>query len=183
MMKLIGAFAVLAAMNVSPALAGVPIIYQDQSIPVFRVDVPDNWAARVGFEVPVAAMPAGTTPAPRIITLAPEDSNGRIWTGLWSPAGVSGLEAGVAYAKALDQKLLDKAEVTASRNLTLPGGEAYLASGTGTRLGEAVVFNIAVIALPTGRVVLAAFVGTEAARTNLEADMQASLNSIMAEGR
>jgi hypothetical protein len=167
----------------APASAGIPMIYQDQDTPVFRFDVPDNWAARVGFEVSADAMPEGQAPAPRIISLMPEGSDGRVWTGLWSPAGVTGLEAGIAYAKSLDAKLLENAEITASREVALPGGQARIASGTGTRLGEAVVFNIAVLALTSGRVVLAAFVGAQDARTALETDMQATLNSIQAEGR
>lgn len=165
----------------TPSFAGVPIIYQDQDTPVFRFDVPDNWAARVGFEIPADAMPTGTTPAPRIISLSPEDSNGRIWTGLWSPAGVSGLEGGIAYAKALDTKLLDKAEVLSTREVTLLGGKARIASGKGMRLGEPVVFNIAIVALANGRVVIAAFVGAEDARASLQTDMQATLDSIQPE--
>ncbi len=164
------------------ALAGVPLIYRDGGTSVFRFEVPDSWTARVGFEVTPASMPAGATPAPRIISLMPEDGADRMWTGLWSPPGVVGIEGGAAYAKTLDTKLLDKATIETTRDVDLPGGKARIWGGSGTRLGQKVVFNVAVIALPGDRVVVGAFVGAPELRANLDTELQAILASIASEG-
>ncbi len=164
------------------ALAGVPLIYRDSGTNVFRFEVPDNWTARVGFEVAASAMPAGEVPAPRIVSLMPEEGADRMWTGLWSPPGVVGIDGGAAYAKTLDTKLLDKAAIETTRDVDLPGGKARIWGGSGTRLGQKVVFNVAVVALPDNRVVVGAFVGAPELRDALNDELQAILASITSEG-
>jgi hypothetical protein len=149
---------------------------------LFRFQAPDNWTIRAGADVAKSAMPAGVTPAPRIVSLMPEGGEGSLWIGLWSPPDVSGLDAGVAYVRSLDGRLLEKAEITASRDLSLAAGPGRLFTGKGMRAGAPVVFDIAVVALANGRVVAAAFVGDAAKRLELDAELSATLASIQPEG-
>jgi hypothetical protein len=157
--RLLPLITLLALGPVGAAHAGMPVVYQNAGTELFRIDVPDNWTLRVGEELDKAAMPAGLDPAPRIISMMPEGGAGRMWLGFWSPTGVSGLDGGIAYVKSLDQRMLQDAKVTGSRDIGLPAGPARIVSGTAKRLGDPVVFDIAVIALPSGRVIVGAFIG------------------------
>jgi len=164
------------------AQAGMPVVYQNAGTELFRVDVPDNWTLRVGEEVDKAAMPAGLDPAPRIVSMMPEGGAGRMWLGFWSPPGVSGLDGGIAYVKSLDARLLDAPKVTGSRDIGLPAGPARIVSGTAKRLGDPVVFDVAVIALPSGRVIVGAFIGEAAVRADLDKQLADTVNSIRSPG-
>lgn len=165
-----------------PASAAVPVIYETQGTAVFRFAVPDNWSLRTGQSTPASAMPAGQDPAPRVVSIVPQDGAEGMWAGLWSPPGISGLDDGLAYVKSLDARLLDTPTVTATRDLSLAGGPARLISGTGSRLGVPVVFDVAVIPLANGRVAIATFIGSREKRSALDADLSATLASITAEG-
>lgn len=164
------------------AFAGMPVVYQNAGAELFTVEVPDNWTVRVGEEVAKAAMPAGLDPAPRIVSMMPEGGAGRMWLGFWSPPGVSGLDGGIAYVKSLDQRLLQDAKVTSSRDIGLPAGPARIISGTAKRLGDPVVFDIAVIALPSGRVIVGTFVGEAEIRADLDKQLSETVNSIRSPG-
>lgn len=173
--------AVLALGLVGPAAAeGVTVLYADQGEGLFSFEAPDAWTLRSGFETPPSALPDGDVPAPRIITLMPEDDDSDMWAGLWSPPGVSTLEEGAEYYASLKDGMLDTAKVTSRETREIGGAKALVLHGEATRLERDLLFDAAVIELPGGRVAAAMFIGAPEMREMHAEALREVLESIRA---
>lgn len=159
--------ALALSFTVVPALAGTPITYVDRDQALFSFDAPDDWLVRTGFEVDAAQMPDGETPAPRIISLEPERSEGVMWVGLWAPPSLTDLEDAADYISTLGADLLSDVEITSERTETVNGATVRIYSGRGVTEGpdgsHEVLFDLALMQL-SGKVAAAAFLGEAAAR-------------------
>jgi hypothetical protein len=150
---------IAAGLLLAPAVHGRSIDYVSQGMQLFRFEVPDDWQFRVGAEVPAAEMPAGLTPAPRVISVRPPGEDGVMWTGLWSPPAVRNFAEARDYLRRLGPRLLDRPQVGYSDARTVNGRPARVFSGTGSRAGRAFDFVFAIVQIAPERVAIAAFIG------------------------
>ena len=156
--------ALIGAALAAPASAQTPVTYVSDGAALFSFEAPDDWALRTGFEAPAASMPEGETPAPRILSLMPEEPAGLMWVGLWSPKRLGDVEEAADWIETLNLGLLEEARLERSRLETINGMRVKVYSGSG-RAGELpVLFDLALAQLAPGRVAAALFIGEVAAR-------------------
>ena len=166
-----------AVIGVQAAFADT-VEYVSQGIPIFRFDVPDDWQFRIGPDVPVAAMPEGTSPAPRVISVRPPGEESVMWTGLWSPPGVEDFTEARDYLRRLGPRLLDDPQVGYRDERMVNGNPARVFSGVGSRLGRDFDFVFAVVQIVPGRIAVAAFIGEPAIFDRYEAQLVDLLDSV-----
>lgn len=160
-----------------------PVEYVSQGERLFSFDVPEIWQHRVGPDIPAAAMPSGSTPAPRVISVRPPGQDGVMWTGLWSPPGVRDFAQSRAYLRRLGPFLLERPEVGYQDARMINGRPARIFSGTGERGGRWFEFVFAVIAIAPERVAVAAFIGEPGIFDRYEAELVDLLDSIRSASR
>lgn len=175
-----------AALLSVPA-AAEPAAYIERGRTLFTIDVPSGWIARPGFESDPGAMPEGAAPAPRILTLTPNAPAGLIWAGLWAPPGLSDIDSPAAarFVRTLADDLLSAVTVARSRPERIGGLPSRIYSGAGRTAGadgarRMVLFDLALIALPDGRVAVAALIAEPATRDAHGAALGAMLGSLEA---
>lgn len=169
------------------AAAAEPLAYVERGRTLFIIDAPSGWTARPGFETDPAAMPEGAVPAPRLLTLMPDAPAGLMWAGFWAPPGLSDIDSPAAarFVRTLADDLLSEVTVARSRPERIGGRPARIYSGAGRSAGadgarRAVLFDLALIALPEGRVAAAALIAEPAARDAHGAALGAMLASLEA---
>lgn len=167
----------------SPVAAGVPVTYTNQGEAVFSFEVPDDWTLRTGHSTPPAAMPAGTEPQPRVLSIAPNDVGaGVMWVGLWSPPRVRGLAAAEEHVRSVGKTLLETSETVRTEDVDGPAGRVRIVHGTGSRLGQPVVWSLAILPMTEDRIAIAAFIGIEEWRDALADQLRKTVNSIRPAG-
>ncbi len=160
--------------------AGTSLSYTDGDRPIFSIEVPDFWTARVGGDRRLTP-PGEDAPreVKRVIGLLPEQDAG-VWVGFSSPAGVRNLAEGEEYARAASQFIVKDPEITKVETRSVSGYPARVAQGNGRRDGRRIHFTAMLIDLPNGRVVFSLTVlapGYDAAALE---DVNAIYNSIQA---
>ena len=130
------------------AVAQTPMSYTENGKPMFRVDVPDFWEARVGG--PRLLTPVGEDAeheVARVMGLQPEAAD-NIWVGFIVPQGVRSLEEGADYVREIGPHLMKGTEVTKREVRRIGGRTAHSISGHGRRKGKSVQFTAVLIDLP-----------------------------------
>lgn len=166
-----------AASPFAAAAQGLPVTYVTQGAAVFSFAAPEGWTLRTGVDASTEEMPAGVVPAPRVVTLMPDEGDGDMWVGLWSPPAIDDLDAAGAYLDLLKTGVMDAAEVAETREIAVGDRPGRLYVGEGARAGRPLSFSIATVDLGA-RVAVAAFIGDPGARETHRDALAATLNSI-----
>lgn len=180
--KLAAALAAALLVAAPAAAEGTPVTYTAGGDAIFVFDAPDGWTLRTGVDVPPEAMPAGTVPAPRVISLMPGDEDGAMWAGFWSPPGVSTLAEADAYLERLAPTMISDWSGLSQEDARVAGASARIHRGEGARAGRPVHGQFAAVALGGGRIAVAAFIGAPEARAAHEAELSAALGSVAPAG-
>ncbi len=176
----------LLAFAAYAAKAELQVTYETQGEALFSFSAPDDWQLLTGFEVAPGDMEAGVTPAPRIVSLLPQEDSERImWTGFWAPQGVEDLDTAWEYLRRVAPRLLEDAEVTFRDQRTINGQAAEVFSGSGIKEGKSVDFAVAAVQVTASRVAFAAFIGEPEAYDRYEDELVGVLYSMtgVEEGR
>ncbi|MDJ0993829.1 MAG: hypothetical protein QNI90_09665 [Dinoroseobacter sp.] len=146
---------VLAA---SPAFADVRASYMQDGRTLFSFDVPDFWTLTSGGERLLTPPDEDIArPVPQVVAIRPSVEPD-VWMGFFSPRGVATLSEGQAYLTEIGQFLTTTPEISSNAPGRVAGLPAQLIKGTGERDGRDLVFTIAVVDLPGGRIAIAAAV-------------------------
>ncbi len=178
----------LGCLLLCPVLSGAPmlaqadtqVVYSDQTRNVFQVDVPDFWNLRVGG--PRALSPDGDEElrtVERVFGMEPESDHG-VWVGLISPPRFRSLEDAKEYARGLSGQLATTTEILSAKDRRVGSYPATVITGTGRREGRPVTFNVTMLDIKNGRVVVALTIMSQGFDQRALADVNAILNSIKA---
>ncbi|SMP35107.1 hypothetical protein [Shimia sagamensis] len=171
--------AVLCAAS-SLALAGTQVAYSDQTRNVFQVDVPDFWNLRVGGPRDLAPSNDDDIRAvERVFGLEPESDHG-VWVGLISPQKFRTLEDAKEYARGLSGQLAKTTEILTAEDRRVGNYPATVITGTGRRDGKPVSFNVTLLDIQNGRVVVALTIMSQGFDQSALTDVNAILQSIKA---
>lgn len=162
------------------AKADTQVVYSDQTRNVFQVDVPDFWNLRVGG--PRELSPDGDEDiraVERVFGLEPESDHG-VWVGLISPPRFRSLEDANEYARSLSGQLAKTTEILSAEDRRVGNYPATVITGTGRRDGRPVSFNVTMLDIKNGRVVVALTIMSQGFDQSALADVNAILTSIKA---
>ncbi|MCH2069049.1 hypothetical protein [Shimia sp.] len=160
--------------------ADTQVVYSDQSRNVFQVAVPDFWKLRVGG--PRELSPDGDEDiraVERVFGLEPESDHG-VWVGLISPPRFRSLEDAKEYARGLSGQLAKTTEILSAEDRRVGNYPATVITGTGRRDGRPVSFNVTMLDIKNGRVVVALTIMAQGFDQSALADVNAILTSIKA---
>lgn len=160
--------------------ADTQVVYSDQTRNVFQVDVPDFWNLRVGG--PRELSPDGDEDiraVERVFGLEPESDHG-VWVGLISPPRFGSLEDAKDYARSLSGQLAKTTEILSAEDRRVGNYPATVITGSGRRDGRPVSFNVTMLDIKNGRVVVALTIMSQDFDQRALADVNAILNSIKA---
>ncbi len=163
------------------AQADTQVVFSDQTRNVFQVDVPDFWNLRVGG--PRELSPDGDEAlrtVERVFGLEPESDHG-VWVGLISPPRFGSLEDAKEYARGLSGQLAKTTEILTAEDRRVGNYPATVITGTGRREGRPVSFNVTMLDIRNGRVVVALTIMSQGFDQSALADVNAILNSIKAQ--
>jgi len=178
----------LGSLLLGGALCGAPIlvqadtqvVYSDQTRNVFQVDVPDFWNLRVGGPRELSLDGDEDIRAvERVFGLEPESDHG-VWVGLISPPRFGSLEDGKDYARSLSGQLAKTTEILSAEDRRVGNYPATVITGSGRRDGRPVSFNVTMLDIKNGRVVVALTFMSQDFDQRALADVNAILNSIKA---
>lgn len=176
------ALVIACVLLVAPALAsaGTRVVYSDDSRSIFEIAVPDFWTLRVGGAREISPSGEGAFRSiERVFGLEPESGHG-VWLGLISPPRFASLEDAKAYARGLGSQLAKTTKILSSTDRRVAGFPATVVTGTGRRDGRPVSFNVSLIDLRNGRVVVALTIMEQRFDSGALDDVNAILNSIKA---
>lgn len=175
------AAACLSVIGASAAMADSRLVYADSTESVFQVTVPDFWTVRVGG--PREISPDETEElrlVERVFGLEPERGHG-VWIGLISPGKFRTLDDAKAYARGLSGQLAQTTKIVDVQDRLISGRPATVITGTGRRDGRPVSFNVALLDLQNGRVVVALTVLQKGYERSALTDVNAIIQSIRAQ--
>lgn len=167
--------AIVAALCLaSIAHAGAPLVYKDDTRPLFQIEVPDFWSVRTGgsrvIEDPETGEPRTVG---RVIGLSPVAGEG-VWVGLVSPRGVTTLDQADEYLRDIGPFLVQDTEISKRTTRRIAGYPARTVAGRGTRDRKSIDFTAVTIDLPNGRVAVVVVVfeaGADPASADVINDM------------
>lgn len=175
-LKVAAAASVLLA---APLQADMPVTYMDGGTALFHLSAPDFWNVRAGGPRQLTAPGEETQrEVARVIGLEPT-SEPHIWMGFVSPPGVSTFAEAADYLREIGPHLVQNAQASETRSLSIGGRPAQSVSGTGRRNGRSVSFSAVTIDLPHGRMAVAVTV----LEAGVNPDLVADVNRIFASFR
>jgi hypothetical protein len=171
---------VSVALTSGPTLADMPVTYKDEGRALFHLSVPDFWTARAGGGRALTA--PGSEEARlinRVIGLTPVSEDG-IWMGGISPHGVRTYDEALEYLRGVGPFLVNNAEVSERKRISIGGMPAARLTGSGSRDGKAVSFTAVVVDLPRDRVAISVVVMEAGVNPDLVSDVNAVFASFRA---
>lgn len=178
----LGSLLLSVAMCTTPMLAqaDTQVVYRDQTRSVFQVDVPDFWKLRVGGPRDLAPTDGDEIRAvERVFGLEPESDHG-VWIGLISPPKFRTLEDAKEYARGLSGQLAKTTEILSAEDRRIGNYAATVITGIGRRDGRPVSFNVTLLDIKNGRVVVALTIMSQGFDQSALTDVNDILNSIKA---
>jgi len=178
----LGGLLLSAALCSAPMLvqADTQVVYSDETRNVFQVDIPDFWKLRVGGPRDLAPTDGDELRSvERVFGLEPESAHG-VWIGLISPPKFHTLEDAKEYARGLSGQLAKTTDILTAEDRRVGNYPATVITGTGRRDGKPVSFNVTLLDIKNGRVVVALTIMSQGFDQSALTDVNAILQSIKA---
>jgi hypothetical protein len=141
--------------------ADVAVVYSIQDKPYFSMDIPDSWRVNVGAEEDSAQLAEDEQPAPRVITVMPEEDS-ILWFGTWVPYYLRNLDEAQEYLSSLDDFLVDEPVLVKTDDVNLNAMEARYFMGKGKREGKPADFFVMLFQVSDENIGVAIYIGPPA---------------------
>lgn len=165
--------------SAGPALADMPVTYQEHGKALFSLDTPDYWTARSGG--PRLIAPPGSEDfreTHRIIGFQPT-AQPDAWVGFVAPAGVQTFSDARDYLREIGPFLLTNAKAGEEQSTRIGGRPAIIFKGTGQRNGKNLGFTAMAIDLPGNRIA----VGVAVVKPDVDPAILAATNRLISSFR